>query len=129
MGRILIVEDEDSIVKALTLKLSLKEHELFVANNGDEAISKVRSHNFDIVLLDIILPGRSGIEVLEVIDNLSHKPKVIILSELNVTDLYKKIASFSVEQHYVKSFLLLSKLMDHIDLLMDRIKNEATQMA
>ncbi len=62
-GKILIADDEPNIVVALEYLLQRNGYEVHVARNGDEALQLVESCSPDLVLLDVMMPVRSGYEV------------------------------------------------------------------
>ena len=61
--KILIAEDEPSIVVALEYLLQRSGYEVHIARNGDEALKQVEAHVPDLVLLDVMMPLRSGYDV------------------------------------------------------------------
>jgi two-component system alkaline phosphatase synthesis response regulator PhoP len=61
--KILIADDEPSIVAALEFLLQRNGYEVHVARNGEEALELVDAHNPDLVLLDVMMPVKSGYEV------------------------------------------------------------------
>src|SRR5690625_7106953 len=61
---ILIVEDEQKLSRVLQLELEYENYITEIANNGEDALQLIREKEWDLVLLDIMLPGLSGIEVL-----------------------------------------------------------------
>jgi DNA-binding response OmpR family regulator len=61
--RILVVEDEESLLKLETILLTVKGFEVVGAFTGKMAIGKIDSENFDLVLLDVMLPDIDGFEV------------------------------------------------------------------
>jgi two-component system alkaline phosphatase synthesis response regulator PhoP len=63
-GRILIVEDEPSLVLTLSDRLRAEGYEVESAETGDEGARRAREGSFDLVLLDVALPGRNGFDVL-----------------------------------------------------------------
>ena len=63
--RILIVDDEPNIVLSLEFLMKKEGFEVAVANDGDEALAKVASFNPDLLLLDVMMPRKSGFEVCE----------------------------------------------------------------
>jgi DNA-binding response OmpR family regulator len=80
--RVLIADDEPNIVAALEFLLQRSGYEVGIARNGDEALDLVEAWNPDLVLLDIMMPVRSGYEVCK---RLRERPewrhiKVIMLS-------------------------------------------------
>jgi len=62
--RILIVDDNDDIRNLIVLTLKSAEYEVFSAPNGDDALSLIKEEEPDLVLLDVMMPNMSGIEVL-----------------------------------------------------------------
>ena len=63
--KILIVDDEPNIVISLEFLMKKEGFEVAVANDGDEALAKVASFNPDLLLLDVMMPKKSGFEVCE----------------------------------------------------------------
>ena len=63
MAKILIVEDEDSILMALEDDLSLEGYRVTGERNGARALEKAREGGFDLIILDLMLPGLDGLEV------------------------------------------------------------------
>jgi len=63
MAKILIVEDEDSILMALEDDLSLEGHKVTGERNGSRALEKAREELFDLIILDLMLPGLDGLEI------------------------------------------------------------------
>src|SRR5690242_6791030 len=61
--RILIVDDEEKLASLLRDYLVQEGYEVFVLNRGDEVEDWVRGHGTDLVLLDLMLPGKNGLEV------------------------------------------------------------------
>jgi DNA-binding response OmpR family regulator len=63
--KILIVDDEPNIVISLEFLMKKEGFEVAVANDGEEALAKVASFNPDLLLLDVMMPKKSGFEVCE----------------------------------------------------------------
>lgn len=78
--RILVVEDEKKIAKALKEGLEAEHYEITVARTGEEGFYLVSSQTFDLVLLDLMLPGRDGIEVLSTLRSRELQTPVLILT-------------------------------------------------
>jgi DNA-binding response OmpR family regulator len=66
-GRILVVEDERHIAKLLDFVLSKAGYQLSVANTAEEALTEMEKSSPDAVLLDLVLPGMTGLEFLRII--------------------------------------------------------------
>jgi two-component system, OmpR family, KDP operon response regulator KdpE len=78
-ARILVVDDEVEIVRALQRSLSAHGFEVFAAYSGEEALEAVAHHRPDLMLLDLGLPGISGLEVIKEVRAQSNLP-IIVLS-------------------------------------------------
>lgn len=80
MGKILIVDDEQSIIDSLSLILEHEGYEVEGCNDGYAAIDKVNRNGFDLVLLDIKMPKLDGIETLERIKEINSDIVVVMIS-------------------------------------------------
>jgi len=76
---ILVVDDEREIVRALQRSLTAHGYRVFTARSGEEAIEEVARHRPDLLLLDLLLPGISGLEVTRWVRERSSVP-IIVLS-------------------------------------------------
>ena len=65
MRRILLVEDEDSLRKVIKLNLELENYEVVAVPDGLQAVDKVEKEHFDLIILDLMIPHLSGIDVLK----------------------------------------------------------------
>src|SRR4029077_20979436 len=64
-GRVLVVDDEADIRESLDTLLSLEGYSVELAQNANEGLRKIESGNYDLILLDLMMPDRSGMEVLK----------------------------------------------------------------
>lgn len=78
--RILVVEDETKVAKALKEGLEAEHYEVTVARTGEEGFFLVSAQSFDLVVLDLMLPGRDGIEVLTTLRKRGLTTPVLILT-------------------------------------------------
>ncbi|MEK3887849.1 response regulator transcription factor [Bacillus sp. FSL K6-3431] len=78
--RILIVEDEEKIARLLELELTYEGYETGKALDGLDGLAMFREHEWDLILLDVMLPGLSGIEVLRRIRSSESSVPVILLT-------------------------------------------------
>jgi len=85
--RILLVEDEESFIDALTIGLDREGFDLRVARDGQEALSIFAAHTFDLVLLDLMLPKVSGLEVCRTIRTTSDVPIIIVSAKGEELDM------------------------------------------
>jgi DNA-binding NtrC family response regulator len=93
-GCVLIVDDEAEIRESLQTLLELEGYEVETAGNGDEGLSKLGERPFDLVLLDLALPGRSGIDLLsEIRSHDSRLPIIMITAYGTVENAVRAIQS------------------------------------
>lgn len=64
---ILIADDEPNIVISLEYLMQREGYEVLIARDGDEALAMITEHHPDLVLLDVMMPGRSGFDVLKAV--------------------------------------------------------------
>lgn len=81
-GRILVVEDEEEILELVTYNLGKEGYQVDSVTTGEDAITRVRDLNPDLILLDLMLPGVDGLEVCKVIkrDPSLEKTAIIMLT-------------------------------------------------
>jgi len=78
--RLLLVEDDTTLRQALTFNLTREGYDVSAAADGEAALEAARNEHLDLVLLDVMLPGMSGVEVLRVLRREGIATPVIILS-------------------------------------------------
>ncbi|AQX56233.1 response regulator transcription factor [Priestia flexa] len=79
-GKILIIEDEKKIARLIQLELEYEGYETATAHTGTEGLSLFQSQQFDLLILDVMLPGLSGLEVLRRIRSTNQLTPVILLT-------------------------------------------------
>ncbi len=75
--RVLLVDDERAILRVLTVKLRISGYNVIAASSGEEALDLVGSTPPDIMLLDVIMPGMDGFEVLQKLRTTSELPVIV----------------------------------------------------
>ncbi|AGL01047.1 response regulator transcription factor [Desulfoscipio gibsoniae] len=78
--KVLVVDDEESIVRLVTFNLEKEGFHTLVANNGNEALSKIHAEQPDLVILDLMLPGLDGLEVCRLVRREGLPVAVIMLT-------------------------------------------------
>ena len=86
MKKVLIVDDEKSIVKGLKSYLEQDDMQVDTAYDGEEAVDKARTDAYDIILLDIMLPKLTGLEVCQIIREFSDVPIIMLTAKATETD-------------------------------------------
>jgi two-component system, OmpR family, alkaline phosphatase synthesis response regulator PhoP len=82
---VLLVEDEENLHDALKLNLELEGYEITSAFDGHEALKKIEEEYFDLIIMDVMLPGVDGISVTENIRLQNNEVPILILSAKNTS--------------------------------------------
>lgn len=103
--KLLIVEDEEILIKVLEEKFKQEGFEVKIAQDGEVVLSITKDFHPDLILLDLILPKKSGFEVLK---ELKADPElkiipVIILSNLGQDEEIKQALGLGAKDYYVKA--------------------------
>ena len=105
-ARVLIVDDEQVVCDLLHDDLSDRGYLCATALNGDEALKNLAKQDFDVVLLDIRLPGMSGMEVLREIWLNHSKTATIMITAVNDVDTAVEAMKLGASDYIVKPFEL-----------------------
>lgn len=116
MNNVLIVEDEDSLIRALEDNLIAEGCTVDIARNGEEAIEKIGKKKPNLVLLDILMPKRDGFYVLE---EIKKNPEwklipVIVLSNLGEDTVIKKALEMGADDYFVKSQHPIQEILEKV---------------
>ena len=105
MAKIVIVEDDKFLRELITQKILKEGYQVVGAVNGEEGVAKTKEVKPDLVLLDLILPGIDGFEVLRQIkeDPETSKVPVIILSNLGQKDDVERGVRLGASDYMVKA--------------------------
>ncbi len=118
MTSILIVEDESGLRQGLEINLRLENYETIQAADGEEAIRLFHAEQPDLVLLDLMLPKRSGFEVLDHIRKYSKVPVILLTARGQETDKVRGLRGGADD--YVTKPFGLQELFARIDAVMRR---------
>ena len=110
--RILIVDDEKALARALELKLGFLKYDVTVANDGQTALDILKAQAFDLILLDAVMPQKNGFEVLEELGKLKITTPVIMLSNLSQSEDIEKAKALGAKDFFVKSDIPLSDIVE-----------------
>lgn len=102
MNRVLIIEDETATAEAVKEALALDDISADIASDGKSGLEKFTSSNYDLILLDLKMPGLSGDEVLSEIRK--QDPFIDVIIYTNYTDFadIKKLANIGIEGYINK---------------------------
>jgi len=122
--KILIVEDEDVLALVLEEKFKNEGYQVMIARDGEEARSKIEKFRPNIILLDLILPKKEGMRVLEDIKSDSELKliPVIVLSNLEGDEIIKKALSLGAVDYFVKTQHPIAEIVEKVNALFVRSK-------
>ncbi|NMB48650.1 response regulator [Candidatus Kuenenbacteria bacterium] len=103
--KVLIIEDEQTLVKALEQMLKEKGYKIAVAIDGEEGWEKINSFQPDLVLLDLILPKMDGFSVLNHMREQKLTEKIPVIVMTNLSDVGDKVMSLGAANCLIKSDL------------------------
>ena len=101
MKTILVIDDEIYFSETIKATLDPKKYKVIAAMNGEEGLKVIAEHSPDAVLLDINMPGMSGMEVLKKLD--TKKMPVIITSNLTSRETISEGVALGVRGYIIKS--------------------------
>ncbi|AXI00986.1 DNA-binding response regulator [Sporosarcina sp. PTS2304] len=102
--RILIVEDEESIARVLQLELEFEKYETGIAHTGTDGLILFREQSWDLVLLDLMLPGLNGLDVLRRIRSHDSDTPVLLLTAKNDVEDKVKGLDLGANDYITKPF-------------------------
>ena len=102
--RILIVDDEEIVVRSCLRILSGDEYKVDVANNGLDALAKIAVQDYDMIILDIMMPKMNGMEVLQRVKESHPDIDVIMITGLNEIDTAVKAMKLGAFDYLPKPF-------------------------
>lgn len=101
--RVLVVEDEKPMAYALQLKLTRSGFKTAVVFGGEEALELLGRENFDLIVLDLVMPNVDGFAVLEELRRRKIMTPVIVISNLGQEEDIKRAKALGVRDYFVKS--------------------------
>lgn len=116
-GRILIVEDEKPLSHALKLKLASAGYDVTHTDNGEEALRLAMEQQFDLILLDIIMPKMDGFNMLALLKEKgkSAAQKIIVLSSLGQPQDIERAKTLGASDYLVKTHYPIATIIDKIN--------------
>ncbi len=105
-SNILVVEDEQDIRNLLVFNLEKNDFNVQAADNGEKALSLIRSNNFDLILLDLMIPGISGFDLTRILkndDETSEVPIIMLTAKGEEHDIVKGL-EIGAQDYITKPF-------------------------
>jgi two-component system copper resistance phosphate regulon response regulator CusR len=104
MARLLVIEDQKKLLKSLGRGLTEEGYEVVAATNGEEGYYQATTEPFDAVVLDLMLPGRNGLEVLRDLRSKGFKKPVLVLTARDAVEDRVTGLDAGADDYLVKPF-------------------------
>jgi DNA-binding response OmpR family regulator len=116
LAKILLIEDDQFLAKMYFTKLSLANYEVITADNGERGLFKAQTEKPDLILLDIMLPGIDGWEVLQKIkaDKTSAMIPVILLTNLGQQEEIERGLHLGASDYLIKAHFTPKEILKKI---------------
>ena len=101
--KILVVDDEIDFIEVIKLRLESNNYDVATASNGEEALKIIKDEKPDAVLLDILMPGIDGLEVLRRIRKIDENLPVYIITAFSTEERFKMANKFGASGFIVKT--------------------------
>ncbi|GGN58723.1 response regulator transcription factor [Oceanobacillus indicireducens] len=119
--KILIIEDEQKLSRVLQLELEYENYETGVADNGKDALRLIEEENWDLVLLDIMIPELSGLEVLRRVRRFDEETPIVLLTARD--EIHDKVSGLDLgADDYITKPFQIEELLARIRVLLRRPK-------
>ena len=124
MNKVLLVEDDPFLSSLLKNRLQKEGLEVNLAKDGEEALNSLKSAKPDLILLDLILPKKSGFEVMEEIRNdpqmQSQEVPIIIISNLGQPEDISRGEELGAIEYFVKAKTSIDELVEKIKSFLEK---------
>ena len=104
MKKILIAEDEMMLQKTIEFKLKKEGYNVTAVSNGQEAMHKINSETFDLIVTDMMMPFISGLEVITEVKASGNECPVIVLSSVGQEEMVVKALKLGASDYITKPF-------------------------
>ncbi len=116
--RILLVDDDAEIVESLRLTLESNGYTVLVARDGNQGLALSERENPDLVILDMMMPKRSGFLVLEKMRRTRETPLRVIMITANEGSRHKAYAEMLGVDDYIRKPFAMDRLLDTVERLL-----------
>ncbi|QDT41380.1 Alkaline phosphatase synthesis transcriptional regulatory protein PhoP [Gimesia alba] len=122
--RVLIIDDDEGLTEPLQMALEAAGYQVLTAHDGNEGVMKIERDAPDLVLLDLVMPRRSGFAVLDSIINQKHRAPRIIMVTGNTEAKYRELAlERGVDRFIPKPY----QIDDLVEAVNELLKSESTE--
>ena len=113
---VLIVDDDEALRNALEKKFSAKGYTVTVCSEGDDAIEKLSTETFDVILTDLHMPVTNGFTVLESISSSKNTDTpVFVITNLGTDEFCDRALALGAKRCFVKSLITLRDVVAIVD--------------
>lgn len=116
--RVLLVDDDAEIVEAMRYALEAKGYEILVARDGNQGLAMAEREDPDLVILDMMMPKRSGFLVLEKLRRTRPVPMRVIMITANEGSRHKAYAEMLGVDDYIRKPFAMDRLLDSVGRLL-----------
>lgn len=116
--RILLVDDDAEIIDAMRYALETKGYKIFIARDGNQGLAMAEREDPDLVILDMMMPKRSGFLVLEKLRRTREVPVRVIMITANEGSRHKAYAQMLGVDDYLRKPFAMDKLLDTVQRLL-----------
>ena len=116
--RVLLVDDDPEIIEAIRYALETKGYQIFIARDGNQGLAMVEKEDPDLVILDMMMPKRSGFLVLEKLRRTREVPVRVIMITANEGSRHKAYAEMLGVDDYIRKPFAMDKLMESVQRLL-----------
>jgi two-component system alkaline phosphatase synthesis response regulator PhoP len=126
--KILVADDEPDILEIISYNLRKEGYEVFTASDGNEALDKARLHHPDLIILDIMMPKKTGVEVCQILRTQPEFSQTLIIFLTAVSDEAVQIKGLeSGADDYVTKPVSPKVLISRVNAIFRRIKQETVE--
>lgn len=116
--RILLVDDDSEIVDSLQMALEAKGYQILIARDGNQGLAMAEREDPDLVILDMMMPKRSGFLVLEKLRHSRSMPLRVIMITANEGSRHKAYAEMLGVDDYIRKPFPMDRLINSVDRLL-----------
>lgn len=118
--RVLIVDDDAEIIESIRYALEAKGFEILVARDGNQGLAMAEREDPDLVILDMMMPKRSGFLVLEKLRRTHAAPIRVIMITANEGSRHKAYAEMLGVDDYIRKPFGMDRLVESVSRLLDK---------
>jgi len=116
--RVLLVDDDPEIIDGIRYALEAKGFQIFIARDGNQGLAMAEREDPDLVILDMMMPKRSGFLVLEKLRRTRETPVRVIMITANEGSRHKAYAEMLGVDDYIRKPFAMDKLVDSVQRLL-----------